>query len=122
MAWETTRTENEDAKDRLVEAGWEVYHTVVETTTREPVEWLLRIDTQDLDQEARAALPENQGYDPLKPVDFASEAALELAMENELDATEGDFDGVESSGETGYTKADIEGLLEELYAGGSHAA
>jgi len=111
MAWETTRTDDPDAKDRLVEAGWEVYHTVADTMTREPVEWRLRIDTQALDQEVRAALPENQGYDPLGGVDFASDAALELAIEEELDATEGDFQDKEPSGETGYTKADIKALI-----------
>jgi len=116
MAWETTRTDDPDAKDRLVEAGWEVYHTVVDTATREPVEWRLRIDTQDLGEEARAALPENQAPEtnastPLVGVNFASDAALELAVEEELDATEGDFDDVDPSGETGYTKADVESII-----------
>jgi len=116
MAWETTRTDDDTAKERLVEAGWEVYHTVTDPATLEVSEWRLRIDTQDLDQEARAALPENQesetdAPDPLEGVDFASDAALELAIEEELDATEGDFQGKEPTGETGYTKADIEALI-----------
>lgn len=111
MAWETTRTDDETSKERLVEAGWELYHTVTDAATLEVSEWRLRIDTQALDQEARAALPENQGYDPLEGVDFASDAALELAIEEELDATEGDFDDVAPSGETGYTKADVESMI-----------
>jgi len=116
MAWEKTRTENPDVKDRLVGAGWEVYHTVRYPMAGGPQEWRLRIDTQDLGQEARAALPENQESEtdslgPLDVVDFASDAALELAIEKKLDATAGDFEDVEPSGETGYTKADVESII-----------
>jgi len=111
MAWETTRTEDEDAKDRLVEAGWEVYHTIVDTATGEPVEWRLRIESRDLDHEAHAAPPESQGYDPLDGVDFASDAALELAMEEGLET--GNFDPYQPSGETGYTKADVEAIARD---------
>jgi len=111
MAWEKTRTEDPDVKEHLVDAGWEVYHTVRYPMAGGPQEWRLRIDTQDLDQKAQAALPKNQGYDPFGNVDFASDAALELAIEKEFDAAAGDFDEVEPSGETGYTKADVESII-----------
>ena len=41
---------------------------------------------------------------------FASPAAAELAEDEGLTAD--DFDGVEASGETGYTKADVEGVVK----------
>jgi len=131
LTWKTTSTTDADERDALVAAGWEVHHTVTDANG-EPVEWRLRISSRDYvppedvlqraKVEAGAEQAEAQGYDPLEGVDFASDAALELAIENELDATEGDFAPVEPSGETGYTKADIEDLLEEFHAGGSDAA
>jgi len=44
-------------------------------------------------------------------VDFASRAAADLAQEQEL--TDADFEGVETSGKTGYTKSDVETLVAE---------
>jgi hypothetical protein len=111
MTWETTRTDDPDVRERLVDAGWEVYHTVTDPATREVSEWRLRISRGDLDEEARTALPENQSYASLRGTDFASNAALELAAENDLNLSEGDFDDVDPSGETGYTKADVESII-----------
>lgn len=127
LTWKTTSTTDPDDRDALVDAGWEVHHTVTDVNDN-PVEWRLRISSRDYVApkrvlvEAGAEKPEVQGYDPLEGVDFASDAALGLAMENELDATEGDFEAVEPSGETGYTKADVEAIISELDAVGSHDA
>jgi len=112
LTWKTTSTTDPDDRDALVDAGWEVYHTITDASG-EPIEWRLRISSRDYVPpekvlHARSERPEAQGYDPLKGVDFASDAALGLAMEKELDVTEGDFESIEPSGETGYTKADIE--------------
>jgi uncharacterized Rossmann fold enzyme len=123
LTWKTTSTADADERDALVAAGWEVHHTVTDADG-EPVEWRLRISSRDyvaLDKVlqrtkvgAGAEEEEAKGYDPLQGVDFASDAALELAIESELNVTEGDFDGEEPSGETGYTKSDIEAIVAEL--------
>jgi len=47
---------------------------------------------------------------PLEGIEFASGAASDLALEEEFTAE--DFSGVEPSGETGYTKPDVEELTE----------
>lgn len=50
--------------------------------------------------------------DSLEGVDFASGAAEEAATEAGL--TTEDFEGVDQSGEGGYTKADVEGIIDGL--------
>lgn len=49
---------------------------------------------------------------PLDGVDFASDQAAELAMAARLTAA--DFDGIDPSGSTGYTKSDVAAILELL--------
>jgi hypothetical protein len=51
-----------------------------------------------------------EGYVPLADIEFASGAAEELAVDAGLTAE--DFSGAEPSGETGYTKPDVEELTE----------
>ena len=51
-----------------------------------------------------------EGYVPLADIEFASSAAAELAFDASLTAE--DFSGAEPSGETGYTKPDVEELTE----------
>lgn len=104
MDWKTTAVTDKDARDRLQKAGWEVYQTV----PGPPTEYRLRIPANEMDVEAGAARPEAQGYDPLDGIDFASDAAMELAVEAELEAA--DFEPLAPSGKTGYTKADVQSL------------
>ena len=109
--YHTTSTTDPDLRDALVKAGWEVYQTVL----GEDPEWRLRAWPRDYTDpetvrerlEAQSGAEEAEGYDPMEGVEFASDAAMGLAIEKELDVTAGDFEGVEPSGETGYTKADI---------------
>lgn len=49
---------------------------------------------------------------PLDGVDFASDQAAELAMAARLTAA--DFDGIDPSGASGYTKSDVAAILELL--------
>ena len=112
--YRTTSTTDPDLRDALVGNGWEVYQTV----PGENPEWRLRAwprnytdpETVRKRLDVEGGAEEAEGYDPLEGVEFASDAALGLAIEKELDVTAGDFDGVEPSGETGYTKADIEAI------------
>jgi len=118
LTWKTTSTKDSGERDALVNAGWEVYNIVVdEDDTSSVARWDLRISSRDYVDaeqvltETGSEKPEAQGYDPLEGVDFASDAALELAAENDLGLSEGDFDDVDPSGETGYTKADVESII-----------
>jgi len=111
MAWETARTKDPDTCDRLVDAGWEVYHTVADPATQDPKEWRLRIDAQDMEQKARSALQKNQGSAPFEGVNFASDAARDLALDEGLRAE--DFETFVPSGKTGYTKSDVEAAARE---------
>jgi hypothetical protein len=63
-------------------------------------------------EERTALLAKGKPVDggPLEGIEFASDAASDLALESGLAAE--DFSGVEPSGETGYTKPDIEELTE----------
>ena len=72
-------------------------------------------DTEDADVdlarlEEQGAV-EGSGKDAEEGAGFASDAAEQLAKDEGL--TSDDFDGVEPSGATGYTKADVEKVVSE---------
>lgn len=57
-----------------------------------------------------AAPPEPEPADEAPAPDFASPSAADLAEAEGLSAA--DFEGAEPSGKTGYTKADVESVLQ----------
>jgi len=88
--------------------------TLVSTSDFEPD--VPDITEEELDAELSAppepdALPEPDPLDPLEGIPFASSSAEELARSRALIAE--DFDGVQPSGVTGFTKADVEAVLLE---------
>lgn len=65
-------------------------------------------------EEAQQAAEELGAHDPLEGVEFGSTAAEELAVEHGDVISAEDFEEVEPSGKTGYTKPDVEAVIEAV--------